>query len=277
MSEIMLDVLHPVHPVIKQHVDYYYILNPKKDYLNNSYTAYPTINQPVVFFEHTDVLVNANHHHLKFNERASGFCGVLNRFTEPLEVTVTGKVRTINIVFKNLGLNAFLKVPYASIIKTIFQKFNAWDTDASFIANLFSLAGSQLVHSLDQMLLNNYTPFVNEHLVNAIDLMRCEDSNYEVQEIEHRLSVSRKTLLRLFKTNTGISPTSFRRIIRFRQALENNKSQPLSLTQLAYVANFADQSHFIKELHKLTRDKPSTFLKSATYVKGSKLLIKQHL
>jgi len=190
---------------------------------------------------------------------------------------ITGNVRTVNIIFKNIGLNAFLKVSYESMIKTTFQKFNGWNTDASFIANLFSLSKDQLVHSLDQLLLDNYMPFVNKNLANAIRLMGDDDSNNEVNDIEYQLGVSRKTLLRIFKTNTGISPTSFRRVVRFRQALEKNKIQSLSLTQLAYIANFTDQSHFIKEVHKLTREKPSSFLKSATYVSGSKLLIKQHL
>ncbi len=272
---IKLDIAYPVHPVVKQYVDYYYILNPYKERLDNFYTAYPNTNQPVIFFEDTDVIINANHHHLKFNKNAAYFCGILNRFIEPVHVTLTGNIRTINIIFKSIGVNAFIKDPYAHVVNGIFQNFNCWNTNASLISELFSLSNQQLVKRLDEILLNNYTSFVNQHLLNAIDLMSCEDATCEIKNIEHLLGLSRKNLFRLFKTHTGISPTSFRRIARFRQALEKNKSQCLTLTQLAYKANFADQSHFIKELHKLTGDKPSSFIKGATYVNGSKLLIKQ--
>ena len=276
MCKIELDIVYPIHPLIKQYVDYYYILNPKQKYLANSYIAYPNINQPVIFFDNTEVLVSGNHHHLKCNENTDFYCGVLNRFIKPLQVTITGKIKTVNIIFKSTGLNSFIKAPYIDIIKNVFQNFNGLNTDASFISDLFCLSGRQLAQSLDEMLLNNYQSFVNEHLFNAINLMSCDDSNYYgINEIEHCLKISRKNLYRLFKTHTGISPTSFRRIIRFRELLEKNKSQHLSLTQLAYNASFSDQSHFNKEVQKLTGDKPSTFLKNAAYVNGSKLLIKQ--
>jgi AraC-like DNA-binding protein len=276
MCKIDLDIAYPVHPIIKQYVDYYYILNPKRKYLSNSYTAYPNINQPVIFFDNTEVLVEENHHYLKFNENAEFYCGVLNRFTNPLQVTITGNIKTINIIFRSTGLNSFIKAPYIHIMKNVFQKFNFLNTDESFISDLFCLSPQQLVKNLDEMLFNNYQPFVNEHLFNAINLMSCGGDNYYgINEIEDCLKISRKNLYRLFKTHTGISPTSFRRIIRFRELLEKIKSQDLSLTQLAYNASFCDQSHFNKELQKLTGDKPSSFLKDAAYLNGSKLLIKQ--
>jgi AraC-like DNA-binding protein len=277
MHEIIIDTFYPVDPLIKQYVDYYYVLNPAKQVLSNAYTAYPSVNNPVIFFENTKVTAKGQHHHLQFCKDTSYHCGVIDRFIIPVDVTLTGTVKTINIIFKGIGLNAFINKPYAHIIKSIFQPFNNWHVSEDFIAELFTLPGQQLVERLDTLLLNNYKPFTNEPLLAAINLMSNHQRSYEINEIEQALNISRKTLLRLFKINTGISPTAFRRILRFRHALEENRTKDYSLTQLAYEANFTDQSHFIKELRKLTNDKPSAFIKNAAYVNGSKFLIRQHV
>lgn len=274
MDKLEIETIYPKDPVIQQYVDYYYILNSKKKHLDISYLAFPHLHQPLIFFEDTEVLIDGIQHHLNFNREAKAFCGVINRFAYPLPVTITGKIRTINIIFKPLGLNSFISKPYAQLIKNVFQKFDQWKLDQKLVEELFTLSKTQLSNKLDELLLANHIPFFNETIFKAIKLMSSVTEDAGLKRIEQLLNVNRKTLFRLFTTHTGVSPTTFRRIMRFRQTLDINNIQDISLTALAYEANFTDQSHFIKEVQKLTGDTPSSFFRTADYVNGSKLLIK---
>lgn len=85
---------------------------------------------------------------------------------------------------------------------------------------------------------------------------------------EHKPGI--KTLERLAKKYTGLTPKQLQQIGRFQIA--GNRlayGQPLtSLTDLAYDHDYYDQTHFIKEFKAFTNATPSNFIKAANTVKS---------
>ena len=133
---------------------------------------------------------------------------------------------------------------------------------------------NKLRTQLDTFLLSLYRPIDDSGIEKAIQLMCDPEKHCELNEIQKIISVSRKTLFRLFKKHTGISPTSFRRIARFRKALALQKKKDEKLTQLAYEAHFSDQAHFTNDIKKITGGAPKKLFKETVYVSDSPFLIK---
>lgn len=70
---------------------------------------------------------------------------------------------------------------------------------------------------------------------------------------------------RLFMESIGINPKNFANIIKLHSFLQQlkNKSDKTNLTEIAYNAGYADQSHLIKEFKKHTGMTPSLYANNA--------------
>lgn len=82
-----------------------------------------------------------------------------------------------------------------------------------------------------------------------------------VKDMASDLNISRKTLLRKFKSYLGVTPSEFITLIKFRNALHlyNTNSK---LTKIAYDSNYYDQSHFIKNYQSLVGKSPKSIFSS---------------
>lgn len=90
------------------------------------------------------------------------------------------------------------------------------------------------------------------------------DNDDGLFKIQSELNISERSLERIFKTNVGISPKLFFRICRFQASLDFIRSRTFdSLTELAYLHSYADQSHFIREFREFTGATPKQFLSQA--------------
>lgn len=76
-------------------------------------------------------------------------------------------------------------------------------------------------------------------------------------ELLRHLGVSERQLERRFTTAVGVSPKTYIRIRRFNEALRLMKSRRYpTLASIAYALNFADQSHFIRDLKAFSQVTP---------------------
>lgn len=80
-----------------------------------------------------------------------------------------------------------------------------------------------------------------------------------VDELAQRAGVTSRTLERMFRQHTGLSPKTFARMVRFQTALTRLRAGTVlsGLADLAAECGYADQSHFIKEFKALSRRLPS--------------------
>jgi AraC-like DNA-binding protein len=96
----------------------------------------------------------------------------------------------------------------------------------------------------------------------SINLILASNGTLSIKAITEKLHVSERSLQRLFKSETGISPKRFCKIIQFQASLAQlYNDNYLKLGQIAYEKGFADQSHFIRVFRKYTGHSPSSFTK----------------
>lgn len=75
--------------------------------------------------------------------------------------------------------------------------------------------------------------------------------------------VSQRQIERLFKLHVGLSPKKFSEIIQFKFSLDLLQNDNLALIEVALMAGYFDQAHFIHSFKKFTSISPEKFLKYA--------------
>lgn len=89
-------------------------------------------------------------------------------------------------------------------------------------------------------------------------------------EIYDKFGITKETLRNLFLAKMGIRPKSFIKIMRMNYALEQQHLfNNMNLTDLAYIAGYFDQSHFIKDFKSIFFCTPKLFLKEKYTIQES--------
>ena len=183
------------------------------------------------------------------------------------EVRLRGVFNKIGIVFHPLGINHFIDTPLCQLLKSTrastFNYFGDAFLDTSrAVFDASTLADKRNV--LDTFFKERFKGFEDERILKAIDLIFNASDIPSAQELADSLAISRKTLLRLFKTHLCFSVQEFKSVVKFRKALvlyhESINKPPLS--HVAYDTKYYDQSDFINHFKSITGLNPVKFFSS---------------
>jgi AraC-like DNA-binding protein len=82
----------------------------------------------------------------------------------------------------------------------------------------------------------------------------------KISDLTKQFAISHRQLQRIFKTETGLSPKIFARIVRFNHARQLIAANPdISLSQLTYQTGYSDQAHFSKNFREMFDISPADF------------------
>ncbi len=271
---------YPKNLLLKDLIEYYYFQKTDSDNFSTEYYSFPNTLLPLNI--HKNVSCNIHGHQVNVTGgRQDGYLMILNSVSDvPLHVHQKGKIDKITIVFKPLGLNHFIEAPFNEVVQKPTQIFTQWEKSSNeiFLNNFFKEPDyRKRILILEDYLLSLYKPFT-EHLFlsNIVNTLSDFKKELSIEDIAKQFSLSSRTLNRLFKKHLGITPTEFRKIVRFRHSLKNKlyNSKFNTLTKIAYESNFYDQSYFIKIYKNLTGQNPKTFFKSIEKLADDRLLFK---
>jgi TolB-like protein/AraC-like DNA-binding protein/Tfp pilus assembly protein PilF len=85
--------------------------------------------------------------------------------------------------------------------------------------------------------INRVTEIISDHIA---------DENFGVSELASRLHVSRSTLLRKIKKETGLSASQFIRQVRLEMAFDLLKNETYTVSEVSFNVGFGSTSYFIK-------------------------------
>lgn len=91
----------------------------------------------------------------------------------------------------------------------------------------------------------------------AVAVLRKSDGPWDLRLIAARLNISSSYFRHLFKTEIGISPARYMRLVRFVKARELFQGSFLSVKEVMVILGFADPSHFVRDYKALFRQTPS--------------------
>jgi len=92
----------------------------------------------------------------------------------------------------------------------------------------------------------------------SVQLVQALGGRIRVDGLANTLSVSARTLERMFREQAGVTPKQFIRLVRFQNILEqlHNGVFTTTLADVAQEWGYVDQSHFINDFRKLAKRPP---------------------
>lgn len=236
----------------------YYFLNAKPNESKINYWTFPNnfciltvnLNSESSYQENKINVVPANNlitSHLVY------------RYYKPIEITIQPPVQEITIYFKPLGINKF-----TSELPTFFKQddnyyFNPFPDFADKMQEIFKESSTEKQAAmLEEYWLSKLTHKHNQLLD---DILEDVNQGISVDSIAKKHAFTRQYISKLFQTHVGKSIAEYRKIQRFRNALQKKETKN-HLTTLAHEHAYYDQSHFIKDFKELTDTKPTAFFKN---------------
>ncbi len=102
----------------------------------------------------------------------------------------------------------------------------------------------------------------DDRIQQAIALILKHDGQMTIKKVLDQLYLTERTFERHFKSQVGLTPKQFAKIVQFQCALHQlSKANFNQLVDIGLDSGFSDQSHFIRTFKKYTGQTPSYYLK----------------
>ena len=255
----------PINPLIMKHIAYYYFDISLETNQSKKFIHYPNYKTAISIYKDSSITF-ADKSIIARPNQEKKIHSIFTNFHSKCRVTeMIAPYNKIGIVFHPLGLNYFLKDFLSTVItETITENFNYFGSRFYHLLEQVFITNSleEKVQLLDNFFLSEYVGFNEKRLKQAINLIL--NKNYSVQNISEKLNISRRTLLRTFKTHLNFSSENYIKNVQFRRALDyfqNSTPKPL-LGNLAHEMGYYDQSDFSSHIKSVTGMIPSKFFKT---------------
>lgn len=174
---------------------------------------------------------------------------------EPSVMSFTkGRYTSIQVILKPHALNTLLGIS-ATTLTNGFMKLSEFSSD-NLNEQLLAARGVQkqitlLTNFLVTQLKLERTG--DQLIEESLRLIHNNIAGISVKYLLENLNISERQFERRFNQTVGITPQSYIRVKRFNEAIRLIKTgQYQKLTDIAYVLNFYDQSHFIRDINSFS-------------------------
>ncbi len=184
-----------------------------------------------------------------------------------------GIANEITFYFKPLGINAFLENSLRFYYKMQSSFIPFADYQSKMIEILSVKNDEDKIAQLENYWLSKLIGFEHPFLHSVIEQLANQDNSASISELADKFGISRVTLNRQFLLHISKTPSEFKKVNRFRKAMEyygfenNNKN----LTSLTYQAQYFDQSHMIKDFSAFTNYSPKHFFSKLSSLKDGQI------
>ncbi len=98
-------------------------------------------------------------------------------------------------------------------------------------------------------------------VIRALDLIGATGDGESTRNLSQRLGLSQRQLIQVFKTQVGLTPKQFGRILRFQHARTlANTIEKFDWSQLAMSCGFYDQPHLIHDFQEFSGLSPTKYI-----------------
>jgi AraC-like DNA-binding protein len=270
-----IKVYKPQSEALKKIIDCFYILRHEKDGANTTYITFPSVFTIVSLSPQVKEFRRQNRILNKSDKSVTLDSTLVCKFSKPRCYEYEGEIVEITIYFKPLGLNSLLDKELCVYADEGIPQFIPFSDFTEAVLKIFTVqSDKKKIAALEKYLLSKFKGFDHPFLVKLIndlsDELFFETSLAGLAKKNHIIP---KTMLKHFEKHICKTPSTFRKIVRFRNALHKyvQRRHQVSLTELTYMLNYFDQSHFIKEFKSLTGYAPRAFFKSISQLGNGKI------
>jgi AraC-like DNA-binding protein len=247
--------VHKPPEALKHHVEYFWTMQHGEEAIGLTVKTLADCLSGIVFQHHNGrsafgpALLLSGATHPFYNGNLPTLF-VYGKITMPSQITANGPSEVTGVVFKPQTLSTLFKLDAAEV------------TDAPVELTEFGSAdlGERLLDATTQ---EDRIALLTQFLVRRIDRARADDKpvsrslrlihsqirSIRVPHLLYALKLSERQFERRFLRAVGVSPHHYIRIMRFQEAVRLMKTRQFDrLSDIAYDLNYADQSHFIKDI-----------------------------
>lgn len=264
-----ISVYKPTHSSLKPFIKYFYILMQDGCDDEVTYLTFPNPNAMLSVSDKVEIAHSPNKARITFNPEVGIISDLTMSYNQPLLVNYVGKVKEITVCFKPLGIHSFdpdLKNYIAS--ETSFYPFADY---RERMADIIAIENNEeLITRLEEYLLSIQTVFSHPFLFDFVKDIE-ENPNASLEHLSSKYGISQKTLIKHCKAYFSRTPSEYKRVVRFHEAMAQymrSEKKNGALTDISYTAQFFDQAHMIKDFKALTGHAPGDFFKNLNPVKG---------
>lgn len=251
--------------MLQKFIEGYYFLTNTEGKSENTYLTFPnnysivTVTNKCGFkFEKEKVVVTED-------TKQSCFSSIISNYTKPIQIEYQGNIRELTIYFKPLGINNFLHRKLKDYLDDSFKIFDPFDDYLPTMQLVLETTEIEKAKDIvENYWISKLTSFESTFLYKAIDLLEDYEMEYSIQQVAGKCLTSRQNLFKTFTSHLGKTPSDYKKIHRFRNALNQfqNKKNIKNLSSLLIDSTFYDQSHFIKDFKSFTGMVPKDLFKN---------------
>lgn len=249
-----LEIFYPKSSLLKEYIECFYILKRAAQEAPERYFTFPSLNS-ILTISNADIIQKSDNviGLIGNNPRYARSCMTFS-FDKALEVNYKGEIYEITTYFKPLGIFSFLPLNYY-LESRIDLNFNPFDDYHIFME---SLINGKTTDRLEEYWLSKFQQFSHPYLNTAVSMI-LENPTIKIDAICDKLNITNKSLTQAFKKFLFRTPSSFRRIARFRKSLHLDISTKMSLTDICYQFDYYDQAHMVRDFKHFTGYTPKQF------------------
>ena len=260
---MIVKLFKPQNEILKQYIECFYLLSHSKNEAKVTYLTFPTQLTVVTAILDAKNIILADKITIK-NSGSNNLNSILVcKYEEPFCFQYEGDIKELTILFKPLGLNAFLEKELKHYAPEKYNHFSPFEDYQKTMIQILSIDDEQtLLLHLENYWLTKLKGLAHPFLQQAVDLLTKQEE-ISISALAKLCQVSHKTLIKHFKIHLIRTPSEFKKVIRFRKTLNKKigTSDKLSLTELSYIVNYFDQAHMINSFKSLTGLSPKKFFK----------------
>lgn len=260
-----IKVYSPLNPLLKKYIECIYILTHTAEEKPAQYITFPSIFTIVSISEKSKTINKGNKIIIEQCDDNKIETNLVSNFNKPVYVQYEGKINEITIYFKPLAINSFLEQELNHYNSSGFSEFSPFEDYKKAMIEILSLQNeSEKIEAVESYWLSKLKGFQHNFLETILSEMMCEENEaLTITELCKKNAISRTTLNKHFDRHICKTPSQFKKILRFRNAVNKYASDNAgnSLTDIAYGVDYFDQSHMTREFKSVTGFSPKIFFK----------------
>ncbi|NAS31699.1 helix-turn-helix domain-containing protein [Flavobacteriaceae bacterium R38] len=254
-----VELFKPKNKALQEYIECFYLLTHPKDTTPTSYVSFPNTFSMVSILINVENIVTDNEIYTKSSFQHPFHAILYDTFRKPVKVTYEGEIKEITIYFKPLGLNTFLEKDLNFYTKNPFIPF--YDFEKKMTSILHLEEKEVLFDEMEKYWISKFCGFQHPFLPQVINHIT-DKINTPISKIAEELNISHKTLLKHFRKYCSKTPSEFRKIVRFRNALNEkiHHKGAKNLTEISHAFKYFDQAHLNNDFKELTGLSPRDLL-----------------
>lgn len=252
----------PRNPLLQNFIECIYTLRRSEREETIRYVAFPSIFAMVCLNTNCSVEVQGTNLTYTASPLYPLQTKLICDYSDSSWIKYEGATDEIVVYFKPLGIGAFLEKPLNHYTNAVIVDFNPYEDFLNSITEVFTLDGDEArIRAIEEYLVSKYRGFEHPFLNDLVDEMLADPGAFSITDAANRYNISRTTLNKHFELHIGTNPSTFRKIIRFRDAMKRHRQSidGQNLTHISHGAEYFDQSHMIKDFKALTKYSPKAF------------------